>query len=76
MIERYKHHDREVAVQSDLKGKHREHCLCFNYKNFDPDNREENCPIANMLYCFCVLTGLTTPVYECPEFVLEEEDNG
>lgn len=27
--ERYKHHGIEVAVQSHLKGKHREYCLCF-----------------------------------------------
>jgi len=29
MIERYKHHGADVAVKSELKGKHSEHCLCF-----------------------------------------------
>ena len=28
-IERYEHHGTDVAVQSELKGKHREHCLCY-----------------------------------------------
>jgi hypothetical protein len=27
MIIKYKHHGREVFVQEELKGKHREHCL-------------------------------------------------
>jgi len=67
-IVRYLHHGRQVAVKKNLKGKHRRHCLCFQCNRFDPDDRDENCPIANMLYRFDVLTGCVTPVYECPEF--------
>lgn len=67
-IVRYTHHDREVAVQEELKGKHRDHCLCFQCIRFKPQKRDENCPIANALYRFDVLTGCVTPVYECPEF--------
>lgn len=69
MITMYEHHGKVVSVDASLKGKHREHCLCFKCHNFDPENREKNCPIANALYSICVLTGVTTPVYECPEFV-------
>ncbi len=67
-IEKYEHHGAEVAVRSDLKGKHREHCLCFRCAAFKPESRGESCPIANALYAFCVLTDLVTPVWECPAF--------
>ena len=65
---RYEHHGRQVFVREDLKGKHRDHCLCFSCGKFTPDNRRTNCPIANALYSNCVQFGVVTPVYECPEF--------
>lgn len=67
-VVRYEHHGREVAVQEHLMGRHREHCLCHLCRWFRPENREENCPIANTIYSLDVLTGLTTPVWECPRF--------
>jgi hypothetical protein len=30
----YEHHGHNVAVRSDLKGKHREHCLCYRCSKF------------------------------------------
>lgn len=67
MIERYEHHGRLVAVQSELKGKHRQHCLCHICTKFAPGS-EDNCPIAKAVFQNCVDFGLVTPVYECPEF--------
>lgn len=66
-IEQYEHHNVMVFVRSDLKGRHREHCLCYACKKFHP-NEESNCPIARELYALDVRRGLTTPVWECPEF--------
>lgn len=74
MIVEYEHHDVLVFVDSELKGKHRDHCLCFKCDNFDPKDRVANCPVANLLYAFCVLNDMVTPVYECPKF--KERDNG
>lgn len=68
MIVRYKHHNEEVYVDENLKGKHREHCLCFKCNKFNPGMPETNCPIANLLYAVCIAEGVTTPVYECPEW--------
>ena len=42
MIERYKHHGANVAVNSELKGKHSEHCLCHEPC---PDFPENGTPI-------------------------------
>jgi len=65
----YVHHDIDVWVRGDLKGKHRENCLCFACERFTPEDRDNSCLTANHLYSLCCLTGLTTPVYECPDFL-------
>lgn len=67
MFVKYVHQGAEVWCFSELKGKHREHCLCHRCKKFTFE-REKNCHIANILYALCVLCNLTTPVYECPKF--------
>ena len=71
MIEQYEHHGQVVSVDSELKGKHREHCLCFKCARFVADERERSCPMANALYALDVAFGTVTPVYECPEFIPE-----
>ena len=72
MYEKYKHWEGydDVWVRSDLKGKHREYCLCHNCKKFhpNPEGREDNCPIANEIYDICIDLGMTIPVWECPDF--------
>ncbi len=65
----YEHHGTKVWVQEDLKGKHREICLCYSCKVFNPGVPEDNCPIANLVYAVCIAQGLVIPVFECPEFV-------
>lgn len=67
MIERYVHHGREVAVESALKGRHREHCLCFICDRFAPGHAD-HCSIAAKLYALCVDESLVAPVWECPAF--------
>ena len=64
----YKHWGGKVFVRKDLLGKHREHCLCWECMKFLPNNRVDNCPIANLNYALDVLTHIVTPVWECPEF--------
>ena len=67
-IEKYEHHGTEVSVQSHLKGKHREHCLCFqNCKHFKPGEKD-NCEIANTNFETCVKYNVTLPVWECPKY--------
>jgi len=68
-IERYEHHGREVAVDSSLKGRHREHCLCYVCDRFKP-GAADHCPIAARIYQTCVDLGVVTPVWECPEFAI------
>jgi hypothetical protein len=67
-FEQYEHHGATVTVRSDLKGQHREHCLCFQgCTAFKPD-QPDNCPIAAAVYKNCVDFNIVTPVWECPRF--------
>lgn len=63
----YSHHGAWVSVDEELRGKHREHCLCYSCEYFHP-GRVDNCRIAEKLYAICVEESLVTPVYECPAF--------
>lgn len=64
----YTHHGHKVFVRKDLKGKHKNFCLCELCKKFVPENKSKNCKIANVLYQFDVRHSLVTPVWECPVF--------
>ena len=65
---KYLHHDVEVRVRADLKGLHRDHCLCHECEKFAP-GAIENCHIAAAVFGNCVKYNLCTPVWECPCFV-------
>ena len=67
MFMQYEHHGRVVHVRSDLKDRHRAHCLCYSCKRFRPDEKE-NCRIAKEVYALCVREDLVLPVWECPLF--------
>jgi hypothetical protein len=74
-ITSYVHHGRTVFVRSDLRGTHRDHCLCFHCEHFTPDDRSNNCPIANDTFENCVKHGIATPVFECPRFLNRPNPN-
>jgi len=63
----YTHHRLVVWVQSHLKGKHKQHCLCYHCQRFHPGTIF-NCKIAKAVYENCVKYGITTPMWECPNF--------
>jgi hypothetical protein len=63
----YEHHNELVWVRSDLKGTHRDVCLCYQCTQFRPGSTG-NCPIAQQLYHLDVQYNLVTPVFECPHF--------
>lgn len=68
-IERYNHYGVMVNVRSDLKGKHKDYCLCYrNCQKFKPSGNE-NCKIAQTVFETCVKFGIVTPMWECPEYV-------
>jgi hypothetical protein len=64
----YTHHGNVVKVREDLKGKHRENCLCWSGCKKLKIGQEDNCKIAKALYDNCVKFKVVTPVWECPEY--------
>ncbi len=64
----YEHYGTNVKVRADLKGLHRDHCLCYKCEEFAPGTKR-NCPIAVEIYANCVKYNVVTPVWECPQFV-------
>jgi hypothetical protein len=65
----YRHHNADVKVDSDLKGKHASHCLYWrDCKHFNPLEQEKNCMISRALYALDVQFNLVTPVWECPVY--------
>jgi len=72
---KYMHHGATVSVRADLKGTHREHCLCYApCAMFHPESRTKNCKIANALFDLCVQFNLATPVFECSAFLEGKEE--
>lgn len=39
-----------------------------NCKHFKPENREENCEIANANFKNCIDYNVVLPVWECPKY--------
>ena len=64
----YKHHSQTVYVRRDLKGEHRSYSLCYQCAKFHPQT-PENCEIAQATFEHDMKYHITTPVFECPEFV-------
>ncbi len=68
MIITYEHHGATVSVQEENKGKHREHCLCFQGCSRFKPGTPDNCQIAQAVYHNCVEFNIVTPVWECPQY--------
>ena len=66
--EQYNHHGELVWVRQDLKGHHREYCLCHECTKLNTDDPQKNCPVAQMLFELDKKADITTPVWECPNF--------
>jgi len=64
----YEHHGVNVWADKQLKGTHREICLCYSCSRFVIGSPDGNCPIANKLFELCVENHVVTPVLECPKF--------
>lgn len=67
-VDKYEHHSVEVTVLSEIKGQHRQHCLCYNGCKFFKPGTSENCEIAKATFKNCVTFNIVTPVYECPKY--------
>lgn len=67
-IIKYEHHGSLNSVQEHLKGKHREHNLCFQGCKHFKIGSEDNCEIAKATFKNCVEHNVVSPIWECPKF--------
>ena len=67
-IVKYDRFGHEIYGFEEMKGRNREHCMCYYCHQFHP-KEETNCPIAQGLYDYDRQHNVTTPVFECGEFV-------
>jgi hypothetical protein len=65
------HHNRPVWANLEHVTRHKEHCLCYSCERFNP-NSDTNCPIAQEVFELNKKLGITTPVWECPDFLESE----
>jgi len=74
----YKHHDYNVAVDEEKRGKHRDNCLCYKCERFNPtpSDPKNNCRIAQILFSVCLAFGITTVMWECPAFMKKIIESG
>ena len=70
VIEQVEHHGIKVYGESNLLGKHREHCLCYKCSKFKPKSGFDNCEIAIEVFAINSKFHITTPIFECPNFIL------
>lgn len=67
-IVKYKHHEHDVYVKKEYKGKHNDICLCIDCKHSNFTDHESSCPLSAMLYAFCREHGGTAIRSECPRY--------
>lgn len=74
---RYEHFGHTVAVRADLKGRHQDHCLCWQGCSRLHPGQAKNCAIAQALFELDCAAHVITPVWECPHFDgdLPQEDS-
>ena len=69
----YEHFGTIVSAFDRLKGKHKEHCLCWQQCKFFKPNTKDNCKIAQKNYELDVYYHVVTPVFECPIYRKEAQ---
>jgi hypothetical protein len=68
MIVKIKKENKEVSVQEHLIGKRQEFSLCWQGCMYFNPYTTTNCPIAQKLFEFSLIDGITTAVWECPKY--------
>jgi len=72
MILSYVHHGKTMYVRQDLKGHHKDYCLCYSCEKMTP-GKPDHCLVAQGLYDYDCKHGVTTPVFECSLFVATKQ---
>lgn len=68
MYENYERNGKKVWVRSDLKGKQKEFCMCWNCKKFKPETENKGCNTIKNVLSLANNCNIVLPVWECEIF--------
>jgi len=68
LYESYERNGKRAWVRSDLKGRQKEFCMCWDCGNFKPEAENKGCPIINGVLTMAAAENIVLPVWECGEF--------
>jgi len=68
MYENYERNGKKTWVRSDLKGRQKEFCMCWDCKKFKPETENKGCPIIKLVLETAANHNIILPVWECGVF--------
>ena len=68
MYEKYERNGKTAWVRSDLKGKQKEYCMCWDCKKFNPTTDDKGCSIIKNVLSLANNSNIVLPVWECGIF--------
>jgi hypothetical protein len=68
MYENYEKNNKKSWVRSDLKGKQKEFCMCWDCKKFNPEAEDKGCSIIKTVLSLASEKNIVLPVWECGQF--------
>jgi len=68
MYENYERNNKKAWVRSDLKGKQKEFCMCWDCMKFKPETDDKGCNIIKNVLSMATERNIILPVWECGVF--------
>ena len=68
MYEQIDKGDVRTWVRKDLKGRQKEHCMCWNCRKFMPETDHKGCSIIREVLKLASINNIVLPVWECAVF--------
>ena len=68
MYENYARSGKQAWVRSDLKGRQKEFCMCWDCRTFQPEAADKGCPTILGVLKMAAEKNIVLPVWECGEF--------
>ncbi len=61
--------DSERWVRTDLDGRHKEHCMCWDCASFKPEREDKGCAVIQQVLGLAAKENIVLPVWECARFL-------
>ena len=68
MYEKYERSGKTAWVRSDLKGRQKQFCMCWDCRRFSPESEDKGCPVIRQVLKVAADSNIVLPVWECELF--------